>query len=332
MPPSELPGIKKAAILLLTMDENLSKEVIKELDEDEIEAVGQEIAKLRLIPHEVVSKVHEEFAKKIDGRKKNVVGGESKFKMLIEKSLGSEKAELFMGNMESRRGMPGDFLRTADAEDTGERPARGTPSDHRPGPVDIERKKACDLVTYLPEKIHRDVLSRMAYLEKVDKKIIEDVENVLKEQLETTGSVEGKQIGGVEMVANILNQMDRKLESELLGKIEEEDASLAERIRQLMFTFEDLMKIDDRGMQTLLKEITSEDVGLALKGASDAIKEKIFKNMSERAAAMLKEDLEAMGPARVSDVERAQIKIAMVAKKLESEGKIMLSKGNERFV
>ncbi len=330
--PTELPGIRKAAILLLTMDENLSKEVIKELDEDEIEAVGQEIAKLRLVPHDVVNKVHEEFAKKIDGRKKNLVGGESKFKMLIEKSLGAEKAELFMGNMESRRGMPGDFLRTADA-----RMLANVLRGEHPQTIALvlsilSVKKACDLVTYLPEKIHRDVVSRMAYLEKVDKKIIEDVENVLKEQLETTGSVEGKQIGGVEMVANILNQMDRKLESELLGKIEEEDASLAERIRQLMFTFEDLMKIDDRGMQTLLKEITSEDVALALKGASDSIKEKIYKNMSERAAAMLKEDLEAMGPARVSDVERGQIKIAMVAKKLESEGKIILSKGNERFV
>jgi flagellar motor switch protein FliG len=237
-----------------------------------------------------------------------------------------------MGNMESRRGMPGDFLRTADA-----RILANVIRGEHPQTIALvlsilSIRKACDLVTYLPEKIHRDVVSRMAYLEKVDKKIIEDVENVLKEQLETTGAVEGRQIGGVEMVANILNQMDRKLESELLGKIEEEDASLAERIRQLMFTFEDLMKIDDRGMQTLLKEITSEDVSLALKNASDHIKEKIFKNMSERAAAMLKEDLEAMGPARVSDVERAQIKIAMVAKKLESEGKLILSKGNERFV
>lgn len=330
--PVELPGIKKAAILLLTMDENLSKEVIKELDEDEIEAVGQEIAKLRLVPQEVVSKVHEEFARKIDGRKKNVIGGETMFKNLIEKSLGSEKAELFIGNMESRRGMPGDFLRTADARIL----ANALRGEH-PQTIALvlsilSIRKACDLVTYLPEKIHRDVVSRMAYLEKVDKKIIQDVENVLKEQLETTGAVEGRQIGGVEMVANILNQMDRKLEAELLGKIEEEDASLAERIRQLMFTFEDLMKIDDLGMQTLLKEITSEDVGLALKGAADHIKEKIFKNMSERAAAMLKEDLEAMGPARVSDVERAQIKIAMIAKKLESEGKIVASRGNERFV
>jgi flagellar motor switch protein FliG len=172
----------------------------------------------------------------------------------------------------------------------------------------------------------------MAYLEKVDKKIIEEIESVLKEQLESLGSVEGKQLGGVEVVANILNQMDRKLESELLGKIEEADPTLAERIRQLMFTFEDLLKIDDRGMQVLLKEITSEDVAIALKGASDAIKEKIYSNMSERASTMLKEDLEAMGPVRVSDVERAQVKIAMVAKKLEAEGKIVLSKGNERFV
>ena len=294
--PSEMSGIKKAAILLLTMDENLSKEVIKELDEEEIEAVGQEIARLRLIPHDVVSKVHEEFAKKIDGRKKNVVGGESRFKMLIEKSLGSEKAELFMGNMESSRGMPGDFLRNADA-----RILANVLRGEHPQTIALvlsilSIKKARDLVTHLPEKIHRDVLSRMAYLEKVDKKIIEDVENVLKEQLETTNSVEGKQIGGVEMVAGILNQMDRQLESELLGKIEEEDSALAERIRQLMFTFEDLMKIDDRGMQALLKEITSEDVALALKGSSDDIKEKIFKNMSERAASILKEDLEAMGP------------------------------------
>ena len=329
---NDLPGIKKAAILLLTMDESLSKEVIRELEEDEIEAVGQEIAKLRLIPHDMVTRVQDEFMRKVDGRKKNVVGGESRFKMLIEKSLGAEKAELFLGNMESRRGMPGDFLRTADA-----RILANVLRGEHPQTIALvlsilSVRKACDLVSHLPEKIHRDVVTRMAYLEKVDKKIIEDLENVLKEQLEATGSVEGKQLGGVEVVASILNQMDRKLEGELLSKIEETDPTLAERIRQLMFTFEDLLKVDDRGMQTLLKEITSEDVAVALKGASDAIKEKIFNNMSERAAAMLKEDLEAMGPIRVSDVERAQVKIAMIAKKLESEGKIALAKGNERFV
>jgi flagellar motor switch protein FliG len=330
--PADIPGIRKAAILLLTMDEELSKEVIKELEEDEIEAVGQEIAKLRLIPNEVVTKVHDEFAKKLEGRRQNIVGGQSKFKMLVEKSLGAEKAETFIGNIESKRGMPGDYLRTADP-----RILANVLRGEHPQTIALvlsilSVKKACDLVTFLPEKVHRDVLTRMAYLEKVDKNVIEEVENVLREQLEATGSVQGRQLGGVEVVANILNQMDRKLESELLSKIEEDDAGLAERIRQLMFTFEDLMKIDDRGMQVLLKEVTSEDVALALKGASEGIKERIFKNMSERASAMLKEDLEAMGPVRASDAERAQVKIAMVAKRLEAEGKIVLSKGNERFL
>jgi flagellar motor switch protein FliG len=329
---TEIPGIRKAAILLLTMDDDLSKEIIKDLEEDEIEAVGQEISKLRLIPHDVVSKVQDEFLKKIDGRKKNIVGGETRFKMLIEKSLGSEKAELFLGNMESRRGMPGEFLRTSDP-----RILANVLRGEHPQTIALvlsilSVRKACDLVSYLPEKVHRDVITRMAYLEKVDKRIIEEIESVLKEQLESLGGNEGRQIGGVEVVASILNQMDRKLESDLLDKIEESDPSLAERIRQLMFTFEDLMKVDDRGMQVLLKEITSEDVALALKGASDGIKEKIFANMSERASAMLKEDLEAMGPVRVTDVERAQVKIAMIAKKLESEGKIALSKGSEKFV
>jgi flagellar motor switch protein FliG len=172
----------------------------------------------------------------------------------------------------------------------------------------------------------------MAFLEKVDTKVLEEIENVLREQLESIGVVEGRQLGGVEMVAGILNQMDRTLESELLGKLEESDPELAEKIRQLMFTFEDLIQLDDKSVQVLLKEVSSDEISVALKGASDAMKDKIFSNMSERAAAMLKEDLEAMGPVRLSDVEKAQVKIAMIAKKLESDGKIILSRGNEKFV
>jgi flagellar motor switch protein FliG len=173
---------------------------------------------------------------------------------------------------------------------------------------------------------------RMANLEKVDMIFLSEVEGVIREQLENIGAAEGKQLGGVEVVATILNQMDRTLESELLGKLEESNPDLAEKIRQLMFTFEDLVQLDDKSIQVLLKEISSEDIGLALKGASDAMKNKIYANMSERASAMLKEDLEAMGPVRLSDVEKAQIKIAMIAKKLEGEGKIILSRGSEKFV
>jgi flagellar motor switch protein FliG len=196
----------------------------------------------------------------------------------------------------------------------------------------MDIKKATEVVGFLPVKIQSDVMMRMANLEKVDRKIIEEIEVVLKEQLESIGVVDGRRLGGVEVVASILNQLDRTLESEILEKIEETKPDLAERIKQLMFTFEDLLGLDDKSIQVLLKEISSEDLSMALKGASESLREKIFSNMSDRAAKMLREDLEAMGPVRVSDVEKGQVKIAMIAKKLGEEGKIVLSAQNERFV
>jgi flagellar motor switch protein FliG len=332
MDAEELPGIKKAAILLLTMDDELSKEIIKDLDEDEIEALGQEISELKFIPEHMVTKVHEDFMKKLTKRTKQVLGGENRFKMLIKKSFGDEKAEEFLGGLDSKRGMPGEFIRKSDPKLLanilrGEHPQTIALVFSTLGP-----RKAGDAIAALPERVQSDVIMRMAYLEKVDMSILGEIESVLREQLEAVVGVEGKQLGGVEVVANILNQMDKTLESELLNRMEEQNPELAEKIKQLMFTFEDLVQLDDKSVQLLLKEISSDDIGIALKGASEAMKQKIFANMSERAAAMLKEDLEAMGPVRVSDVEKTQIKIAMVAKKLDSEGKIVLSRGNEKFV
>jgi flagellar motor switch protein FliG len=332
MESENIPGIKKAAVLLLTMDEEISKEIIKDLSEEEIEALGKEMSQLAFIPESMVNKVHEEFSRKLNKRNKTVIGGETKFKMLIKKSFGDEKAEMFLESMENKKGMPGEFLRRVDP-----RMLANVLRGEHPQTIalvlsTLGTKKAGEAIVALPERVQSDVVMRMANLAKVDTKIIEDIETVLKEQLEATGVVEGKQLGGVEVVASIFNQMDRTLEMDLLGKVEELDPDLAERIRQLMFTFEDLSQLDDRGVQVLLKEVSSEDISVALKGASDVMKEKVFSNMSERAAAMLREDLEAMGPVRLSDVEKAQVKIAMVAKKLEGEGKIILSRGNEKFV
>lgn len=327
-----ISGLRKAAILLLVMDDEMTKEIMKDLDEDEIEAIGQEITKLRLIPDHVVTKVMEEFTSKIGKQSKQVVGGEQRFKMLIKKSFGEEKAETFLGNIETKKGMPGEFLRRCDPKLLANMLRGEHPQTVALVLSTLGTKKAGDAISALPERIQIEVVMRMANLEKVDMAVLAEVESVIREQLENIGGAEGKQLGGVEVVATILNQMDRTLESELLGKLEESNPDLAEKIRQLMFTFEDLVKLDDKSIQTLLKEISSEDIGLALKGASDAMKEKIYSNMSERASAMLKEDLEAMGPVRLSDVEKAQVKIAMVAKKLESEGKIILSRGSEEFI
>jgi flagellar motor switch protein FliG len=328
----DFSGVRKAAVLLLTMDEEISKEIIKDLAEDEIEALGKEMSELAFIPESTINRVHDEFSKRLNKKNKTIVGGENRFKMLIKKSLGDEKAEAFLETMENKKGMPGEFLRKCDP-----RLLANILRGEHPQTIALVfsvlgSKRAGEGIVALPERVQSEVVMRMAHLAKVDTKVIEEIEIVLKEQLESAGVADGRQLGGVEVVASIFNQMERNLEQDLLGKVEEQDPELADKIRQLMFTFEDLIQLDDKGVQVLLKEISSEDISIALKGASDTMKEKVFSNMSERAATMLKEDLEAMGPVRLSEVEKAQVKIAMVAKKLEGENKIILSRGNEKFV
>jgi flagellar motor switch protein FliG len=328
----DLSGVRKAAILLLTMDEELSKEVIRDLDESEIEAIGQEIAKLETVPRETAARINEEFTKKMQEKSSHIVGVPAKFKGLLNKSLGEDKAESLWHSLKTDQAKASKFLKSCDS-----RILANTLKSEHPQTISLvlsnmELKQATEVVSHLPTQVQSEVIIRMANLEKVDKKIIEEIEGVLKEQLESIGVVDGRRLGGVEVVAGMLNQMNRATEAEILDSIEESHPELAEKIKQLMFTFEDLLKADDKGIQLILKEISSEDLTLALKGASEALKEKILNNMSERAATMLREDLEAMGPVRVSDVEKAQVKIAMAAKKLGEEGKIVLTGGGETFV
>jgi flagellar motor switch protein FliG len=328
----EISGVRKAAILLLTMDENLSKEVIRDLDENEIELIGREVARVESVPRETVEKINEEFTKKLQERSNHLVGVPAKFKGLLNKSLGEDKAESLWQHLSTDQVKASKFLKTCDP-----RILANTLKSEHPQTISLvlsnmDLKQATEVIGHLPAQVQTDVIVRMAHLERVDKNIIEEIENVLKEQLESIGLVEGRRLGGVEVVAAMLNQMNRTMESEILGSIEESNPELADKIKQLMLTFEDLTKTDDKGIQMILKEVSSEDLTIALKGASEALKDKILNNMSERAATMLREDLEAMGPVRVSDVEKAHVKIAMIAKKLSEEGKIMLSGAGDTFV
>jgi len=325
-------GLRKAAILLLTIDEELSKEIIKDLEEEEIKALSREIQKIGVVSERNINRVHEEFLSTLNKvNNKTLIKGEDKFKSILKKTLGEEKAELLVDDRFKKQS-PGDFLKRCDTKALSHFLRNEHPQTIALVLSVTGLKKAGEVLISLPEAKRVDVAMRMAYLEKVDKKILEDVENVLKEELESLGVVEGKNIGGVEMVANILNQLDKKYENEILEGLDGINPELAEKIKQLMFTFDDLIKLDDRSIQTLLKEISSDDLALALKGASDPLKEKIFSNMSERAAAMLKEDLESKGPVKVSDVEKAQLRIAMTAKKLDEEGKIIVARENEQIL
>ncbi len=195
----------------------------------------------------------------------------------------------------------------------------------------LEPTQAAEVLGKLPENLKIDVSLRIASLDQISPSILVDLEDVLQSQLQSY--TRGKKIGGIRTVSEILNQMDRASEDLILKNIEEKDQILADEIRKLMFTFDDLISIDDKGIQMVLKEITTDDLSLALKMAVDELKAKIFKNMSQRAVQILKEEIEAKGAVKVSDVEKAQMNIVRVARRLEEEGKIVIGgKGGEELI
>jgi flagellar motor switch protein FliG len=191
----------------------------------------------------------------------------------------------------------------------------------------LEHTQAAAILAELKEEMQVEVVMRMAELDKVSPEILVDIDRVLQEELLSVEGMEGQRLGGVEAVAEILNNADRALEAQVLEGVEEQRESLAEEIRRLMFVFEDLMGVDDRGIMSILKEVSTDDLKLALKTASEELQDKIFGNMSSRAVEMLKEDMEIMGPTRLKDVEMAQQAIIKVAKRLEQEGKVQLMAG-----
>jgi flagellar motor switch protein FliG len=191
----------------------------------------------------------------------------------------------------------------------------------------LHAEQAAELISNLPAGVRPEVLMRLAKLEAVPEDMLMEVDKVLQTQLIAMGGKEGKKVGGVQSVAEILNAVDRATEEEVLSEIEEESSQMAEDIRNLMFVFEDVNSLDDRAIRELMKEISNEDMTMALRGASDDLKEKFFKNMSERAATMIREDLEIMGPTRLADVEGAQQNIVKTVRRLETEGRIAIGRG-----
>jgi len=193
----------------------------------------------------------------------------------------------------------------------------------------LEPEKKGEVLKRLPEALQSEVVLRMANLEHVAPELIQDIDQVLKKELASMSTVEQAALGGVQPVAEMLNVMDKNTETSIMSRLEEKEPLLAEEIRKLMFVFDDIVKIDDRGIQTLLKEIPNDKLLLALKTAGEEIKTKVFKNLSARAAEMLKEDLTNLPPAKLSDVEGAQQEIVNAARRLEGEGKIMIARGGE---
>jgi flagellar motor switch protein FliG len=191
----------------------------------------------------------------------------------------------------------------------------------------LDSDQAAELLTNLPAGVRSEVLMRLAKLEAVAEDMLMEVDKVLQNQLVAMGGKEGRKVGGVSAVAEILNSVDRATEEEVLAEIEEESAQMAEEIRNLMFVFEDIKGLDDRAVREVLKEVSNDELTLALKGASEDLKDKFFRNLSERASNMIKEDLEIMGPVKLSDVESAQQGVVKTVRRLEAEGRIAIGRG-----
>lgn len=326
-----LSGYEKAAIFLSSIGEEAAAEVLRGLDVKDIGKITMHMTRLKKLDRDTVDAVVREVSETVS-RGDILVGGEEFVKKMLTKGLGDDGASKIM-ELASKEG-PLESLRWVDTKTLVNFLTAEHPQTIALIICLLEPLQAAEVLSALAEPLKSDVAIRIATIERIPEKAIEDLKEIVRGQLELgAGKGKGAKLGGTRAVAEILNQCDRSTEQTVLGKIEEQNSALADSIRQLMFVFDDLVKVDDRGIQMVLKEVSSEELTLALKTASEALKTKIFKNMSQRAVEILKEDMQARGPVKVSDVEKAQQSIVKVARKLETEGKIVLAgKGGEELV
>ncbi len=323
----DLIGRRKAAILLLGLGEEIAPKVLENFTEFELQQISREISLLGNVPGEVTEKIAREFVDTA-GSKVMFYGGRDYLKNILQRTMGEEKTKNFLNKVsDSLQQKPFSSLAHVDPRVIASFIKAEHPQTVALILAHLEPEKSAQILGLLPEGIQADVVLRIADLDRVPREMINEIENVLESELKTTGGMESQRLGGLDVVSELINNLDKNTESSIMEVIEENDPDLAENIKKLMFTFDDLIQVDDRGIQSILKEINNEDLLLALKTAAEEVKEKIFANMSQRAASMVKDDLESLGPVRLTDVEKAQQVIVKVVRKLEEEGKIVIAGG-----
>jgi flagellar motor switch protein FliG len=325
----KLRGFEKAAILMNYLGPDAAKRLLKRMEDGDIRKLLTVMGKYRIVPIQVTKRVLEEYYELISESEEYIFSDQVSSKDTIIDALGEERARGVLGhlNVNSSNRPALESLEVVDAKSLANFLIHEHPQTVSVILAHLEPEKKGEVLKRLPEALQAEVVLRMANLDHVAPELIAEVDRVLKDELANIGTVEQAALGGVQPVAEMLNVMDKNTEKAIMSRIEERDPILAEEIRKLMFVFEDIVKIDDKGIQTLLKEVPNDKLLLALKTANEEIKNKIFKNISQRAAQLLKDDLSNMGPSRLSDVEGAQVEIVNVARRLESEGKILIARG-----
>ena len=324
-----LSGQEKAAILLSSLGLQTTQLIFSHLRDNDVKRMINAMSNVRKAPIWLLKKILEDFHSRIN-EEKDFLFSENRGKDFIVNTLGEERAKQLLGQVIDVEAAS--TLESLELVDT--RTLANFLINEHPQTIALivayltaERK--VDVLRRLPEGLQAEVVLRIANLDYVSPELIAQLDDVLKTELSTLGSVDTNQLGGVEVIADMLNLMDKNSEKSIITRVEEKDVELAEEIRKLMFVFEDLIYVDDRGIQTILKEVENKKLVIALKTANEDIKAKFFRNMSNRAANLIKEDLDALGPTKLSDVEKAQMSIVQKCKDLEAQGKAFVNRGSD---
>jgi flagellar motor switch protein FliG len=330
-PTVKLPGREKAAVLLVSLGPERAAEVFRHLKDEEIEALSLEMAKTRQIPQDTSEAVWQELVETVMAEAYVAEGGVEYAREVLERSLGADRASELIGRLSAtieRR--PFEFLRRSSPEQIYAFLRNEAPQTVAVVIANLHTTLAAEVLAQLPPEQQAEVALRVGTMTDISPDVTREVENVLRQKLSNVVTQEYSSAGGVKSLAEILNQSDRTTERNVLDSLAQASSELADEVRMLLFTFEDIVKLDDRSIQLVLKDVDAKDLGLALRGVNDEAKERIFANMSERGAEMLREEMEFQPAQKRSVVEEAQGRIVAAIRRLEESGAIIISRGGDQ--
>ena len=329
-----LSGTERAAIFLMTLGEDAASQVLKHLGPKEVQNIGMAMSTMPGINRTQLSRVIEDFARIVDDQTPIGVGSDEYLKNVLVQALGEDRARSLIDRILVGGNSTGlESLKWMDGRAIADMVRNEHPQIMAIVVSYLDSDHGAEVLAYLPERVRSDVIMRIASLESIHPSALQELDQILERQFSGNGTSKTSVVGGLKRAADILNMMDTSTENAILESIREADESLGGRIQELMFTFENLLDLDDRSIQRILREITSDQLVVALKGATQEIRALIFKNMSKRAAESLQEDLEMRGPTKLSEVEAAQKEILTVVRRLTEEGEIAAGgKGGDEYL
>jgi flagellar motor switch protein FliG len=332
--PDDLAGTQRAAILLMSLGEQDAANVLKQLDAREVQKLGIAMAELKEVSREQMSAVLNNFIGVADA-KANIAGGSQDYvRRVLTQAVGKHKTDMLMDRVSSgQTGQGIEALKWMESKAVAQIISGEHPQIAAIVLAHLEPEQSAGILPLLTDEFRTEVLMRIASLNEVPQTALTELDQLVERQANVAPPAPLRRVGGARTVANILNAMERDKSGEELGKIEKADGEMHQKIKELLFVFDNLMDVDDRGIQALLREVGSDTLAVALRGAEPEVQEKILKNMSKRAAEILKDDMEARGPVKLTDVEAAQKEIIVITQRMAEEGTISLGgKGGGEFV